>query len=504
VSVNGSANSAPVVEQVMRLTETAASIMPPGPLADEALVLRRRLDGPLRVAFAGRVKAGKSTLLNALVGERLAPTDAGECTRLVTTYQDGIAYGVTALMRDGRRQELDFRRQNGALSIELGQRPIDSIHRLEVSWPSSELRTTTLIDTPGLASINDDNSLRTREFFALEDGRSREADAVIYLMRHMHRSDAQFLESFLDRSVGPVSPLNAVAVLSRADEIGAGRPDAMESAARIAGRYRKDEQLRSLCATVVPIAGLLAETGQTLREDEMAALRTLAGADGEELDSLLLSVDRFCSPRSELLPEATRRALLARLGLFGVRLSIGAIRQRRVSTATELSRLLVDTSGLAELRRVLAEHFMPRARVLQARTALAALHDLVRRLRDVDAPAADRLEHGIERIEASAHEFAELRLAYMVLIGAVSLSPEEQQEVRRLTQPANAAARVGLEPDAGLEALSTAAVAGIERWRTRAEDPLVDPLTAEAASIAARSYEALFVAARQAQIAGPG
>ena len=33
-----------------------------------------------RVAIAGKVKAGKSTLLNALVGEMLAPTDAGECT----------------------------------------------------------------------------------------------------------------------------------------------------------------------------------------------------------------------------------------------------------------------------------------------------------------------------------------------------------------------------------------------------------------------------------------
>ena len=48
-----------------------------------------RLDEPLRVAIAGKVKAGKSTLLNALVGELIAPTDAGECTRVVTWYLDG-------------------------------------------------------------------------------------------------------------------------------------------------------------------------------------------------------------------------------------------------------------------------------------------------------------------------------------------------------------------------------------------------------------------------------
>ena len=36
----------------------------------------------------GKVKAGKSTLLNALVGEQIAPTDAGECTRIVTWYRD--------------------------------------------------------------------------------------------------------------------------------------------------------------------------------------------------------------------------------------------------------------------------------------------------------------------------------------------------------------------------------------------------------------------------------
>ena len=63
---------------------------------------RERLHQPLRVAIAGRVKAGKSTLLNALIGERLAPTDAGECTTIPTWYRWGPYYQVTASGRSGR------------------------------------------------------------------------------------------------------------------------------------------------------------------------------------------------------------------------------------------------------------------------------------------------------------------------------------------------------------------------------------------------------------------
>ena len=56
---------------------------------------RDRLSGPLRLAIAGKVKAGKSTLLNAILGDELAPTDAGECTKIVTWYREGNTPQVT-------------------------------------------------------------------------------------------------------------------------------------------------------------------------------------------------------------------------------------------------------------------------------------------------------------------------------------------------------------------------------------------------------------------------
>nr|MDQ3294741.1 dynamin family protein [Actinomycetota bacterium] len=417
------------VGQVVALCDLAVGLVAGTNRAVEVERIRARLDGPLRVAIAGRVKAGKSTLLNALVGERLAATDAGECTKLVTWYQDGVTYDVRAVRRDGTEQPLPFNRADGALRIELAGLDPAAVERIVVTWPSSALRDVTLIDTPGLASIDDSNSLRTREFLAMGEDRPSDADAVIYLMRHLHRRDSEFLGAFLDRSVSAASPINAVSVLSRADEIGACRLDAMGSAARIAGRYQSDPVVRSLCTDVVPIAGLLAETGLTLREEEAGALRTLAATDPAVLERMLLSADGFCDPASSDLTLELRRALLDRLGLYGLRLVVHEIQAGRCATGPDMARLLVTYSGLAGLRALIAERFLPRARVLQARAALGALRQLARRL-TIDDPATGRhLDAEVERVESSVLDFSQLRLAHLVLSGTVAFSPDERAEM---------------------------------------------------------------------------
>ncbi len=61
-----------------------------------------RLNQPIRIALAGTLKAGKSTLVNALVGENIAPTDATEATRIVTWFRHGPTPKVTANHRGGR------------------------------------------------------------------------------------------------------------------------------------------------------------------------------------------------------------------------------------------------------------------------------------------------------------------------------------------------------------------------------------------------------------------
>ena len=180
----------------------------------------------------------------------------------------------------------------------------------------------TLIDTPGLGSADEGTSARTTASL-LDAGVEgpAEADAVLYLMRHLHHGDARFLEAFMDHSIAHASPVNAVVVLSRADEIGAARPDALDSARSIATRYAADPRVRELASGVLPVAGLLAETGATLRQEQFDWIATLARLDAEAASDLLTSVERFRDAERNPLGEEIREDLLARLGLYGLRLA---------------------------------------------------------------------------------------------------------------------------------------------------------------------------------------
>ena len=487
---------ATALDQALLLCDRAAEILSGTSRSADVQAVRARAEGPLRVALAGRVKAGKSTLLNALVGERLAATDAGECTRIVTWFKNGPNYEVEAVLVDGTRAALPFKRVDGALSIELGGIDADRVNRIEVTWPSANLRNVTLIDTPGLASLDDANSLRTREFLAMGEDRPSDADAVIYLMRHLHRADADFLGAFLDRSVAASSPVNAVAVLARADEIGACRLDAMQSASRIAARYQADPVVRALCTHVTAMAGLLAETSLTLREDEAAALRTLATTADAELDEMLLSADGFCASASSDLTVELRRDLLDRLGLYGLRLVIEQLRAGAVASAAELSRVLVEASGLAELRAVIDQRFLPQAQTLKARSAIAALRDIARSFAADDSATARVLDAEIERVESAISDFAELRVAHLVLSGTVALTPDETAEVERATAPGSSDdARLDVVAGASAEERRASALAAVAQWRTRGSDPLNDSALTEVCDTLARTYEGIYVRA---------
>jgi len=290
-------------------------------------------------------------------------------------------------------------------------------------------------------------------------------------------------------------------VLSRADEIGVGRLDALEAAGKIARRYRGDPQIRRLCQTVLPVAGLLAETGATLREHEYAALSALVNIEREELSELLLSADRFASPHADVDVDAeARKALLARFGLFGIRVSVALIRSGQAPTATRLAAGLVRRSGIEALRETLVTQFAARADLLKARTGLAVLSAV---LRTHPLDGSEQMLAEIEQIMASTHAFAEARLLNALRAGNVVLDDAGAQEAERLLGGHGdaPAVRLGLATDEDatqpdLMALEAAAMDALSRWRRRAEHPMASRSSIETALLVVRSCEGVLASMR--------
>jgi 50S ribosome-binding GTPase len=449
----------------------------------------RRLAEPLRIAIAGMVKAGKSTLLNAIIGEEIAPTDTGECTRIITWYRHGRTPRITLHPTSGLPRTLPLKRVDGRLVFVLGDVEAGDVDRLEVEWPSPALRTMTLIDTPGIASLSQDVSARSTTFLAPADTHS-EADAIIYLMRHMHAADLRFLESFRDTEAGRSGTVNAIAVLSRADEVGGGRIDSLLSAGEIAERYRRDHNLRKLALGVVPVAGLLAQSARTMRQQDFAALQLLAGLERAEREKVLLSADRF---RRSTVPEGltaeARATLLARYGLFGIRLAVVLI-PNGFNEPTPLAHELARRSGLDPLLDLMGRQFQARAEALKARTALVGVESL---LRTTPRPGTGHLAAALERLQANAHEFRELRLLATLRTTGVPLSSELAAEAEGLIGGRGAAVhvRLGLEADTPPGELADEARRYLLRWRAVAENPLTDRLALDACRVVVRSCEGI-------------
>ncbi|WP_026546502.1 dynamin family protein [Paenarthrobacter nicotinovorans] len=454
--------------------------------------LDRRLQGPLRIAVAGMVKAGKSTLLNAIIGEEIAPTDAGECTRVVTWYQYGHAPKITLYPFRGGPRNLPVTREDGRLVLSLGETPAEDVERLVVEWPSASLRPLTLIDTPGIASLSEDVSGRSTAFLLPEDEPTA-ADAVVYLMRHMHASDVRFLESFKDTAAGRSGTVNALAVLSRADEIGAGRIDSLISAAVIADRYSRDQNLKPLALGVVPVAGLLAQSSRTMRQGDCDAMMLLAHMDRNQRERMMLSADRFVRGTGpEGLQPSIKASLVQRFGLFGIRLGVALIRGG-TTDPTELAHELARRSGLGTLLDSISYLFQTRADALKARAVVVGLESLVR---GAPRERAASLEAALERLQTGAHEFRELKLLAALRTGGVGLDEEQEAEAERLVggRGSTSPLRLGLGPDADPGEVSEAARTCLNRWRLIAENPLTESSALEACRVVMRSCEGMLAA----------
>jgi len=461
----------------------------------------RRLSAPLQVAVAGRIKSGKSTLVNALIGRRVAPTDVGECTRLVTRFQYGTVDRIEVVFTSGRKQVLPFA-PDGMIPAELGVDTAEVSH-IEAYLTNAALQGMTVIDTPGLGSLDAASVSRTEELLGAAGGDSDEldetsrnavagAEAVLYVVTQGVRADDQqalaaFTAATASREAGPV---NAIAVLNKADTIapesvqGAGS-DVWKAATILA--EKQAGLLKPRVADVLPVIGLVAESAESggFTSADAEALRQLSTVDEATLETMLMAADIFTSWECEV-PTVTRLRLLERLDLYGIRCAIDAIRADPDITAGALRRILLEASGLAALRSRLNVVFAARADGIKAAAALASVTALAHA--SGDPAERQRVHDAIEVLLAKpeAHQLRVLEALTLVVAGAVDMPEDLAEEVLRVGSNADIAAQLGM-PGSSREELAAHALERAGWWRSFASFGAT-PAQSRVAHVVHRAY----------------
>ena len=452
----------PLSRELTRICRAATDELGPGPSRDALAGLAARLAEPrARIAVGGRMNAGKSTLVNALLRQRLAATGATETTTLVTWFRYGHQDRLRLHLRNGSTRLVAAAPGGGVPTSSAGWRvdPAELTH-ITVEASNSALDTDhTIIDTPGLDSPS---NLDQASLAALAH-----ADAVIYLMPHPGEKDVEAVDAVRSWSgTAHFTTASMVGVLSRIDTLATGDEDPWPPARRVAGRYSED--LRSSFSDVLPVSGLLAETalGGEFSESETRALTALGTVDRFDLEDALASVDAFVQWEDGPISADARRRLLALLGLYGVRSAVDLIDQGHTSTRALLAGLR-RLSGIDALLERVQRDFVAGADRLRTTAAMAAIRELPWSGSSGETHVLRRVRAEVDRLclHPSMRQVELTGALSDVRSGLVRMEPADVERLQLLARGHDLRSCLGLDAAAAPHQVEEAADDSIARWR---------------------------------------
>ncbi len=186
---------------------------------------RRRLsEQRIRVVVLGEIKQGKSTLINALIGDDALPTGVTPTTGAVVVVREGTAPGRYLAAPDGNRETLEDERFK---SLAIGKEKPGDDAQIEVVITGGALPDEIeLIDTPGMNDIQ-----RVRG--AISRGELPRADVLMLVLdatQLLNRTEMAFLRDAVSAVGGLVgSGAKLLLVINRIDLIAADdRPKLVE------------------------------------------------------------------------------------------------------------------------------------------------------------------------------------------------------------------------------------------------------------------------------------
>ncbi|MCR5122632.1 MAG: dynamin family protein [Ruminococcus sp.] len=141
-------------------------------IGDRLELIEKRSTEPFTLVILGDFKRGKSTIINALLGREVAPSNVSPETYTINEISYGEKSSAAAVLENGQRVPLDMQdicRERLDVKMKMFPAKVDY---LEIKDSSPILREIRLVDTPGLSDLND-LDMRVTQYLV-------NADAIMY------------------------------------------------------------------------------------------------------------------------------------------------------------------------------------------------------------------------------------------------------------------------------------------------------------------------------------
>ena len=147
-------------------------------------------EGIFNLVVVGEFKRGKSSIINALLGEALLPAGVVPLTSVVTVISSGRIPAVRVALRNGEQLTIDPSALGEYVTERGNPGNTKAVERVIIDHPSPWLASgVRLVDTPGIGSVYQHNTDTTRKYLP-------QADAVLFVAsvdQPVSRAELDFL-----------------------------------------------------------------------------------------------------------------------------------------------------------------------------------------------------------------------------------------------------------------------------------------------------------------------
>jgi len=168
---------------------------------------------PLQLAVVGEYSAGKSTFLNALLGEQILPSGVLPTTGAPIYIRQGESASFTMKFYNGQHTQYNIERLHDMSSrAESGglHEDFSAVELIELYHPSPLLREVFFVDTPGLNAPNEEDAQLTERILETSDAIIWLTSAEQVLNNTEQQTLKRFSERYQDKALCVISKIDLV------------------------------------------------------------------------------------------------------------------------------------------------------------------------------------------------------------------------------------------------------------------------------------------------------